>query len=344
MLLNVHVSPGVIAQTSKSQALYAAPALRREIQELLLRHGVLRFSSAAEARNWLDALKLADLTPREAKEWQQLLLALNKQGRLHAANPALVEDTEAVTQPSDLLPLESVAPLVSILAGPVYSRLFPAAESGVSKLSPQIEVTVPGSVSDSGLYADVLRLADSGSFAKGTKREQVWRQLFGPLANVSKHVTVFDKYLFAQLAQTSDEHVNWLLGKLDADMPSGAAVTLIGARGIGGERGELRVPRHAGEAEDMLRAYLPAAFRNISSVRIVLAPSTRQRDMHHDRHIRFSAGPAVELPSGFDRLGYLELRDNFGFTYRHSATSLSELNAREDAVTRLRDTASFELG
>ncbi len=343
MLLNVHLTPRVISETSHSQAQYAAPALRREIRDLLLRHGVLRFSSGEEAKQVLDALKDPNLTQQEATEWKQMVMTLHGAGRLQAENPALADKLEDADSLADLDPLKSLQPLLSVLPPATYARLFPEAQSGLSRLAAQFEAGVPGSLTESAQYAKVQRLVELGRFPKGANRDRVWQELLEPFARVSNHVYIFDKYLFAALADTSDEQMNWLLPGLDKAMPSGSAVTLIAARGIPGDRGEEKVSSFPREAEYMLRDYLPDKYPNLSSVQVLLAPSVRQRDMHHDRHIRFSAGAAFELPSGFGPLGYRQLRDNFGFTHRYSPATLKELQEREEAVRRNRDVHSFDL-
>lgn len=343
MLLNVHVTPGVLAETSRSEARFAAPALRKEIQDLLLRHGVLRFASKEEATRWLDSLKLDELSPQETKEWQVLLLALNKQGRMVAESPALVENPEIAATADELEPLKALAPVLSIVGTETYQRVFPNAEVGVSKLAANAEVTVPGSISQSSLYENLTHLVESGRYPAGTGRTRVWESLFAPLASVSKEIVIFDKYLFGQLDVTSDEHVNWLLAQLDATAPAGASVKLIGARGVPDSYGNERVPGNAADAEWLLREYLPGKFTNLRSVEAILAPSVRARDMHHDRHIRFSAGAAVELPAGFDRLGTPQLRDTFSFTYRHLAGSLTELAGREESARKRSGTHVFSL-
>lgn len=343
MLVNVHVTPSVVVETSRSVAKFSAPALRRELREFLLRHGVLRFASNAEAKTWIDGLKSEELTPQEAKEWQQLLLTLNKLGRLVSENPALVEDADSATSKEELLPLAALSPLLSVIGTDTYGRLFPDAEVGVSPLKPNLDVTVPGSISQSAMHERLINLAQSGSFLRGTKRNDLWATLLEPLARVSKEIVVFDRYLFGQLEASFDEQVNWLLSRLDASAPKGAAVTLIGARGVPGDFGNERVPGNAADAEWLIRENVSQKFERLGSVRVALAPSVRVRDMHHDRHIRFGAGAAVEVPAGFDRLAVPELRDNFGFTYRHSTDALKQLRARETAVLDNRNTRVVEL-
>lgn len=332
MLLNVHISPSVITETSQSAAQFAAPALQRELVELLLRHGVLRFTSGAEAGLWIDSLSKPELSPAEKKQWQQLLLTLKQQGRLSAADPALVEDPEGAGSIGDLQGFRQAAPLLSILGTETYRKLFPAAVAGRSEAFPGVEIAVAGSVSESKQYRALMNLVEVGSFPSGTQRVEVWNRLLGPLSSVSKEITIFDKYLFSRLFETADEQVTWLLAQMDRVVPVGTVVKLYAARGTPGAYGSEQVPSDHREAEARLREYLPKAFERIGSVEIFLAESGRARHMHHDRHIRFGSGGAVELPAGFDRLEPARLREDFGFTYRSSAAAVSGLAAREQAV------------
>lgn len=338
MLLNVHVAPAVIVETSQSKAHFAAPALRRELVELLMRHGVLRFASQAEAGLWIDSLSLPTLSPAEKKQWQQLLLALKKHGRLSAADPALIEDADAAATLSDLQGLKQAAPVLSVLETGTYQRVFPTARTGSSQAFPGVEVAVAGSLSQSNQYRALLDLAESGLFREGTPRQEVWNRLLGPLSSVSKEVILFDKYLFSRLFDVADEQITWILKQLDQTVPVGANVKLYAARGTAGAYGAEQVPADHREAERLLREYLPNKFDRIGSIEVVLAESGRARHMHHDRHMRFGSGSAVELPSGFDRLEPARLRDDFGFTYRSSPAALAGLATREQQVRRAQGT------
>lgn len=332
MLLNVHIAPSVIEETSQSTAQFAAPALRRELVELLLRHGVLRFTSGREAGLWIDSLSRPDLSPAEKKQWQQLLLTLKQQGRLSAADPALVDDPEGAGAVGDLQGFQQAAPLLSVLGTNTYRKIFPTARAGRSEAFPGVEIAVAGSVSESQQYRALLNLVEAGSFPRGTPRVEVWNRLLGPLSSVSKEIVIFDKYLFSRLFETADEQVTWLLAQLDRVVPEGAVVKLYAARGTPGAYGSEQVPADHREAEARLREYLPKSFQRIGALEIVLAESGRARHMHHDRYIRFGSAAAVELPSGFDRLEPTRLREDFGFTYRSAAAAVSGLASREQVV------------
>lgn len=338
MLLNVHIAPSVLVETSQSAAQFAAPALRRELVELLVRHGILRFTSGEEAGAWIDSLSLPTLSPTEKKQWQQLLLTMKQQGRLSAADPALVENPEGASVIGDLQGFKQAAPLLSVLGTDTYLKVFPNAEAGRSDAFPGVEVTVAGSVSESHQYRALLNLVEVGAFSQGTARTDVWDKLLRPLSYVSKEIAVFDKYLFSRLFETADEHVTWLLKQLDQVVPAGANVKLYAARGTPGSYGSEQVPADSREAEARLREYLPKTFQKIGALEVILAESGRARHMHHDRHIRFGSIGAVEFPSGLDRLEPARLREDFGFTYRFSPAAVKGLMSREQEVRGGRST------
>lgn len=321
MLLNVHLTPQVLAETSRAVAKFQAPALRREVMELLVRHGVLRFTSADEARAVVDQLK--QLPPAEAKEWQSVFLSLNRQGRMRAEKPALLDDLSQLSA-QDLRALKELAPVLSLLGEETYMGFFPQADQGLTELLTRVEVAVPGSVGESENYSRVRELLEGGMFPAGTSREDVWVQLLAPLAAVSKEVVLFDRYLFGR-----PQHLTWLLSRLDQVVPKGASVKLFGARGVPGDYGDELVPYREDEAERAVKDLLGDNYKRIGMVEAVLAPSNRTRDMHHDRHLRFSAGAVIELPAGFDRLGRAALSDDFGFTHR---TNPAPYIQREDGV------------
>lgn len=344
MLFNVHVSPAAVLQTAKSQAGFDAPALQAQLMDLLRRHGLLRFTSKAEADQWLNSVKSPQLSPAEQKKWQELILSMYHKGRVVAADPAWAEDPDSAQAPKDLQGLTTGAPIVSVASTATYSRVFPEAETGITEAFPGLEVSVPGSISESKLYRQRADLLETGSFAPGIARDTVWLTLFAPFAAVSSEIVLFDKYLFSKLAERPwDEHVGWILKSLDKHARQGASVKLIGARGLPGQYGSESVPSDPDAAEQMLKDTLPDRFERLGSVEILLAESVKATHMHHDRHVRFSSGAAFEIPSGFDRLAYPSVREGFGFTYRWTPESLRTLEERERTVLKGRGTRKVQL-
>lgn len=341
MFINVHMSSDVVRETSRLEARFQAPALQSEVHRLLVRHGILNFLSREEAVAVLDALSPEVLEPKELKAWQELLVYLKSKNRLAAAQPALIEGAIEDVEVGELSALDALAPLVSIVGADLYERLFPTEQRGVSKVG-SVEMVATGAVSESEQVKDLRQLRDEGTFPKGTSRDKVFEKLFAPLARVAEEVSIFDRYLYADVGLNSSyaEHLSWILGRLDEVVRPGATVKLYGARGIEG-RLEERVPRDGQEAKWMLQDGLATRFNRIGNLRAHLAPSLR--DMHHDRHIRFSSGSAVELPSGFDRLGTPALKENMGFTFRHAQANLNELAGREAQVARQQGVAVTDL-
>lgn len=342
MFINVHMTPSVVAETSRKAARFNAPALQSGIHRLLHRHGVLNFLSDGEAVAVLDSLKTSDLKPEEVKAWQELLVYLQKSGRLASARPPVIEDLAAATK-SDLTALGKLSPLVSILGTELYDQVFPDAAAGVTSVGKKVEAVAPGSLAESQQVKALQDLADTGSYPKGANREVVWRELLAPVARVSKQIVIFDRYLLADLDQQGGpaRHVEWLLDKIDQTVRPGTVVKLIGARGIDGQWGQERVPSDAKEAMWYVEDNLPVPTSNLKRVEVWLAPSARY--MHHDRHIRFSAGTALELLAGFDRLANTSLREDMGFAYWHSPMKIRELLSRERAVEDNRDSLLVEV-
>ena len=344
MLFNVHVSPNAILQTAKSKVGFDAPALQAQLVDLLRRHGLLRFTSKAEADRWLNSVKSPELSPGEQKKWQELVLSMYHKGRVVAADPAWAEDPESAKSPADLEGLRRGAPIISVTSSATYSRIFPDAETGMTEAFPGLEVGVAGSISESKLYRQRSDLLEKGSFPEGVSRDTVWLNLFAPFAAVSSEVVIFDKYLFSRLTERPwDEHVGWMLKNLERHAKQGASVKLIGSRGLPGQYGNESIPSNADAAEEVLRNSLPNHFDRLGSVELLLAESVKASHMHHDRHIRFSAGAGFEIPSGFDRLSYQNVREGFGFTYRWAPDSLRTLEERERDVLRGSGTRKVQL-
>lgn len=346
MLVNVAISPNVILEISDSKLGKYAAMIQEQLSSILDKHGVLVQPSTQERQRLLELLKGDQLRPAEQKRWQLLLSQLNKSGRFTTATPSVIENWSDLTDGQQASSLQQLAPILSLVSEPDFSRLFPE-DTNVHMINETVEITTAASLSKSRQFERLESLREDGTFPAGTHREDVWDTLFKPLTQVSKQITIFDRYLYNRLWERADprgdtpEHLIWLLQHINEDIPSNGEVILIGEAGKHPKRSS-DLPADPQRILDYLSESIRNQFDRIGAVELNVY-SGREK-MHHDRHIRFSTGHAFELPSGFDRFATLKLGDSVSFSYRYSSNSINELVRRESAARKAPLTRTSKVG
>lgn len=336
MLLNVAISPSVVTEISKSELGAYAAMVQEQLGSTLDRHGVLFQLSAHERQRLLELLKGDKLMPDEQKRWIELLVRLNKSGRFTTAAPSVIESWSDLTDDHKVSGLEQFAPILSLISGTDFKRLFPD-DPSIHTVNDTVEITTAASLSMSRQYAKLESLREDGAFRAGTCREDVWAALLKPLVQVSRHITIFDRFFYARIWERDDpfrgspEHLIWLLERINDTIPAGGEVVLIGEAGKHPKRA-LALPNNPQQILDYVGDAIREQFDRIGSIELNVYSG--QAKMHHDRHIRFSTGHAIEIPPGFDRFAKPELYESVSFTYRHSNNSIQELIARESAARK----------
>lgn len=336
MLLNVAISPSVITEISNSNLGSYAALVQEQLSSILDRHGVLFQTSVHERQRLLGLLASSQLQPDEQKRWRELLVRLHKSGRLTTAAPSVIESWSDLTDGQQASGLEQLAPIISLVSGTDFTRLFPE-DSIIHTVNETVEVTTAASLSASSQYTQLESLREDGVFHAGTHREDVWEVLFRPLVRVSRSIIIFDRFLYARIWERDDpyrgapEHLIWLLENINDTIPVGGEITLIGESG--------KYPKRSSDLPDdplrilnYIRDTIQNQFDRLGSVEINVH-SGREK-MHHDRHIRFSTGHALEVPPGFDRFAKPRLSESVSFSYRHTRNSIKELMDREISVRK----------
>lgn len=338
MFISVAISPEAIESASKERMGLTSDLVRKELIGLIKRYGTVMVPSIEERKALAAAITSKSLTQHEQTTWKTFLTELMKINRFVAATPEIQDFWEHASNPATYQSLSRSSALLSILSADSYERTF-ADGAGLRSVADNIEIATPVTASLSHSAKKLTDLLDSGIFDKGTSREEVWGRLLGPLASSSKQIVIFDPYLYSRLWKESTaqrprkEHMEWILEKIDQLPPMGRHVTLVGAAESGRKYGSPGLPDRV---LDMLEGHFNGAFQSIAEVSAFVVPTSW--DMHHDRHVYFSSGHAVEIPAGADRLGTAVLKDSMGFTYRHTPQSLQELERRVAEAQEARGT------
>lgn len=344
MFINIAIAPGAVVGVSSQRQGFASHLLRKNLFELITKYGSIVQPSSDSAKALVDVLKSEVLTPSEEKEWREFLIALKKRKRFSVVRPEVPQFWEHVSDAQSYESMLSKPSVLSILTEEGFQSVF-GDEGGVHSVASDIEVTTPATASLSQSAQKLGSFIEGGTFAKSTPRETIWEELLGPLAVSSDQIVIFDPYLYYRVWQESirtahsSEHLEWLLEKLHQLPPGNRQITLLGAAG---DEQRNSPPKEPGLVLDFLESHFKGFFDSTIEVNAYVVPERRL--MHHDRHISFSSGQALELPSGFDRLATPRLRGDMSFTYRHTPHSLQSLERRVVEAREARGTLRSQLG
>ncbi|MHA6751535.1 hypothetical protein ACX31A_11725 [Dermacoccus nishinomiyaensis] len=177
----------------------------------------------------------------------------------------------------------------------------------------------------------IKELRDRGFHAQGRSRDDFWREVLAPIWSVSTHATVVDRYLFRKIWNGKrDEHVRWLLRRLNETPGKRGRVVLIG-EALSSVDADM----------DLVLQVISEACQGgrIDAVTVQLTPPHRGSSPYlpHDRHIRFD-NAAVYLNAGFDRLSCSTITapDGLVWEYRWAHDAMQALRAVEKRALRAR--------
>jgi hypothetical protein len=194
------------------------------------------FSSDDEAHAVFHLIKPgSNLTEPERQVWVNLLGWLTKGGRVRVARPPF--SRLETLQNADQVAQVPHRPFVAVVPDAIFSQLHPGNSDGWAPTTADVDITMGAAVSASNQFSRARSAAARESYPSGTDREVVWEEVLLPLASRSKSITFLDRYVFAELYRreatqnSADEHLVWLLRKLDTQGRPGALVKIYGATG-----------------------------------------------------------------------------------------------------------------
>ncbi|MCW2984204.1 MAG: hypothetical protein JWR63_1774 [Conexibacter sp.] len=311
-------------------------ALNRRFLDLLLRHGILT-GSTEELRRLNAATDALDDDDRAA--WQELLVHLERNRRLFAADqpppPSCLDDAAALSDVSTLVPHGEHVAVVDTTRAAVLGLTPRVPATDVAGQ----EVVRSRSCTESPRLRNLEALALRHMHPAGVTRNQFFREVLRPLAEVSQEVLIADRYLFTELEHRAGrsnarlpEHVGWLLDQLGKTSLPDTKVILAGGVGEGGQPADLRAA-----AQRVFEAWGSTRGRvTCVEVRTAHWPDFSFRSqLAHDRHIAFDCGFAIQMLAGFNRLRDKTLWDPNGTSWSY-VTDPQAFEALRDAEQRIR--------
>ncbi|WP_417503690.1 hypothetical protein [Microbacterium sp.] len=337
MIINVGLSPNSVVDLGSLKQGSTAPALQATLAEWLQSHGAVLMSSKAEAQALIQTVKNGvDLTESERHRWRELLYWLQRGGRLTVAQPELtpLEDSRDLND----APGSLHRPYLAVVSNETFGHLHPDSDEGIVTYPGDLDIATSGAATLSPLFERAKLTANVDVYKPGRSREEVWNEVLRPLAIRTKQVTIFDPYVFSEMyrrddvSDSSSEHLEWLLAKLNSTAPQGTMVKIFGWRK--GTRSAVR-PSGASPSQiaQLLRQRWSEAPNRVTGVELITLPAGQR--FPHDRHIMFGDTTGLELPSGLDRLAQPTLVQPFSFGYKSKNPQLEALRYRVTTVQGL---------
>ena len=196
----------------------------------------------------------------------------------------------------------------------------------------------------------------SGVLLKGTDRDEMWDQIFRPLAVASRRITIVDRYLSKALQSSAAgvaegraprrSHVTWLLDRIHTGGDPERTVKVSIVTGVDQKDSP---DDSAGLESAFTAAWSPTGEGRIKTVELVAgywprpagsAPDQRGRrqapqadvQLPHDRHISFDVACAIEIPAGIDRFHRPPAAEDVSVIYRWLPDGMDKVRDAEDAV------------
>ncbi|WP_406071151.1 hypothetical protein [Micromonospora sp. NBC_01638] len=325
------------ALDTSSLPLDAALTIHRFFMDRLQAHGRLVFADESDTHDLLRAVTSGPGLPPQARIlWREVLATFVKSRRVSVREP----NTKPLAQVADLIELRrnwsgsiDVA-VVNTAACPVLG--IPLATGLLASPGQGPDVVTTHAAATSPAIERLKDLSNQGTLTHNSPREIFRRDVFGPLAAGAQTAAILDRYYFSKLWRPDADkdaagHVEWLLCALDAVMAPGAKVHIIAESGRNGSVSATDT------AKSVYAAWNPPITGHLSEVSLSLIKQTPQGRVPHDRHMRFSTGSAVLMPSGFDRLEKPTISDPNGMNWNYcwEPTKLDELRAAEQRTIAL---------
>lgn len=307
----------------------------RSLLEVLESYGYLQFLGKTDA----DALfNVVEGLSDEMKElWTKVVLSLHDLNRLHVGT-----SDDATGEICDTVPLsEPLRSLVDLIVvrEEVSEGNNLLEEQGFAKRDDEPELSLADSVAQCQTIDKMRKLRRIGNYGEGTSRNKIWDEVFAAPAEVSSEATLLDRFFLTNLLSGAGggrrSHADWLLRKLDATMPEGANVRLLGEWPV--VRGSKSLVEKVSLQKRVKSHIAPIiGTGRLGSINVLLAPWPRRHEGGpHNRHIRFAAGIAIGTDEGFDRLDSTKVQGIDGFSWRSitDARSLGDLGKRENMIS-----------
>lgn len=330
----------------------AHKSLTRALAEV----GVLETIGNDDDRALFDAI--GRLSPDAGKLWRETLAELDRGFRVRRGT-GRGTTRNALRDPAGM-PASLLELMDLIVASEVSADRHGVPTSpGYSRRDGEPELSLADSVEHCDTISAVRQLRSEGHFAQGSLRTDIEDTLLAPLAALSTHVTLLDRFFLAHALDPKAgdrDHLEWLVHSLEASIRPNSSLRLLCelpesvSRAVSEQKkleknriqDEARRKRH--EVNQMYRdveAKLCARIEpllgcGLTTVDVVLARWPWGKDRPHNRHARFNCSMAIGCHEGFDQLDAPKVRGIDGFTWQAFTTPLmlDDLAMREQKVLK----------
>lgn len=329
----------------------------RSLTRALAEVGVLEAIGNDDARALFDAIGL--LAPEAGKLWTETLSALDIGFRIRLGTGSGTTRNalrDPAGMPASLLELMDL-----IVASEVSANRHEVPTStGYSRRDGEPELSLADSVEHCNTITAVRQLRSEGHFAQGSLRTDIEDTLVVPLAALSTHVTLLDRFFLAHALdpKTDDrDHLEWLVRSLGLSIRPNSSLRLLCelpepvSRAVSeqrklekngfhdeADRKRREVNQMYRDIQAKMRARIePLLGARLTTVEVVLARwPWKQEDRPHNRHVRFNCSIAIGCHEGFDHLDSTAIRGIDGFTWQAVTASrvLDDLARREQMVIK----------
>lgn len=333
MIARIAISPAALAALGVNAG---SPAdsfgQHAALCEALEAHGHLVFASEDEGRLLVRSIKeVGERSPEAGKLWARLFNHLGQSQRFDHLAPPNQQGLDGAAGIDDLRTGWSAQTDVAALQD-AHAEAMGVGATQMCRLDPPsgIDVARIGAAAFAGTLADLKNHRDGGVIKCGESRELLWDHVLQPLARVSRHLTVVDRYLFSALNDAiyadrgTDTFVGWLLAHLDADARDACEVTLIGFRGRPGDD-----PADGAAAANLVSRVFEPTGRRLSKVDVLVTQPASY--LPHDRHISSNVGVGVTFPASFDVFARdrVSKAEGVEFVYRWNRAAVDKLHEAE---------------
>lgn len=308
-----------------------------DLTRALREYGLLVLACRQDETDLREAIKRQDQHIR--KIWLETLKVLMANARYRISNPEFATGVGAMCDTGIPRGFCDQTDLIVVAAAVAVRKGFD--DLGFVHPPGEPEQVTIDSVSRCETLEAIRERRERGNYSAGVAREDVWKEVFAPLAATSSECTVLDRYLLKGLVERRSglDHLRWILTRLEDSMPPGSRVRILAEVPDGS--------RTLREYEQLARQRgLRAASAKSDTIRVTLAPWRLTSDRGpHDRHMRFSCGSAIGVEEGFDRLRQSRIWGVDGLSWKHyiHPEALQALISRERYVLEHQQRLEFEL-
>lgn len=326
MVVGVGISPGALDESFGGDEAVRRMA-HEELLDQLAVHATLLFSSAEELADF--RAMLADLPPVLAKRWEAVL-----SGRRLVVDMIDPEATPSIGQALDPAALEDAVagPVRLVLLDRDHATLLGVPSGSFATMGPRGRLEM-GRLATATRTQTLARAASllTAPLREGDDREALWQQRFGPLAQVSKTIVVYDKYAGIQAArrfvhqERSADGLSWFASRVA--LRPGARLRVITA--VTDDVRRVLDERTVAPGLQAIRDRL--GDRDVR-LDVVLVPDRGEGGdrFGHDRHIRFDERVALSLGPGLQAFAKPKVSE----TTVVARLPIADAKAREAAAER----------